>query len=209
MANIKGKTASRAKSTADVVKTEPNEPAVEIITGDISEKTEDTAENKTTAVAEKTEEYKAMIPKTPDLAQKVTVRNGFHGRLVYKSKRTGESFVWEGFNDEQEIELLELKNAKGSNKKYFINNWFMFDDLEVVEYLGVGKYYKSALKIDEFDKLFEKAISDIKTTIASLSDGQKRSVAYRAKQLVAAGEIDSNKTIVALEEALGVELIER
>lgn len=45
--------------------------------------------------------------------------------------------------------------------------------------------------------------------MSKLSSGQKQSVAYRAKQLIADGTIDSNRAIAALEKALGVELIER
>lgn len=45
--------------------------------------------------------------------------------------------------------------------------------------------------------------------MAKLSNGQKKSVAYRAKQLIADGVIDSNRKISALEKSLGVELIER
>ena len=39
-----------------------------------------------------------------DPDQIVTVKNGFQGRLIYKSPRTGERFVWEGFGDEQDME---------------------------------------------------------------------------------------------------------
>ena len=41
-----------------------------------------------------------------------------------------------------------------------------------------------------------------------MNSAQKRSVAYRAVELIAAEEIDSRKTISALEEALGTKLIE-
>ena len=51
--------------------------------------------------------------------------------------------------------------------------------------------------------------ADIKKTVSELSNGQKKSVSYRAKVLIAEGEIDSNKAIAALEDALGVELVER
>ena len=46
-------------------------------------------------------------------------------------------------------------------------------------------------------------------TINELSDGQKKSVAYRARLLIANNEIDSRKVIATLEEALNTELIER
>lgn len=154
-------------------------------------------------------EAEPIVAKEIDIHQYVTVRNGFQGTLVYKSPKTGERFIWDGFGTEQEMELLELRNAKNSAKKFFINNWFMFDEDWIVDYLGLGQYYKHAVKIEDFDKVFTMSPSKIEETVCALSAGQKKSVAYRAKQLITEGEIDSNKAIAALEKSLGVELIER
>lgn len=151
----------------------------------------------------------SFVVKSFDPDQIVTVRNGFQGTLVYRSKKTGERFVWDEFGAEQDMEFSELKSARSSNKKYFINNWFMFDDPDVIENLGVAQYYKFAINVDDFDDLFEKSIPDMVDTINKLSAGQKKSVIYRTKVLIADGVIDSNKKIAALEECLGVELVER
>lgn len=152
-----------------------------------------------------------IVAKEIDPNQIIVVRSGFHGRLVYKSPRTREKFVWGEFGADQEMELRELRNAKSANKKYFENNWFMFDEeFEwVIGYLGLSQYYKNALPLDGFDDLFKKSPAEIEKAIAKLSKGQKKSVSYRAKQLIAEGEIDSNKAIAALEKSLGIELIER
>lgn len=152
-----------------------------------------------------------IVAKEIDQNQIIVVRSGFHGKLVYRSPRTGEKFAWSEFGDEQEMELRELRNAKSAKKKYFENNWFMFDEEYewVISYLGLTQYYKNALPIDDFDALFKKTPAEIEKAIAKLSKGQKKSVGYRAKQLIADGEIDSNKAIAALEKALGIELIER
>lgn len=140
----------------------------------------------------------------------VTVRNGFDGLLIYKSRHTGEIFEWAGFGDEQEIELQELRSAKASNDRaFFENNWFIIDDPEVVEFLGIEKYYKNSLKIDEFDALFEMNPDAVIAKVAKLPRGQRMSVAYRARKLIEEGELDSIKLINALEGSLGVELIER
>lgn len=139
----------------------------------------------------------------------VTVRNGFNGVLVYKSKRTGERFVWQEFGDEQDMELMELRAARNASKDYFINNWFLFDDPAVIEWLGMERYYKHALNAKSFDEMFFQTPAEIKKTVSELSKGQKRSVVFRAKQLIDEGTIDSIKTINALESCLGVELIER
>lgn len=155
---------------------------------------------------EKRESYK---PKQFDLNQVVTVRNGFQGRLVYRSAKTGERFVWDGFGSEQDMEISELRSARNAHKRYFENNWFLFDDPEVVEYLGLRQFYKNALSVDNFDDIFRLSPDALKERLNKLSAGQKKSVAYRAKQLIAEDEIDSIKVINALEECLGVELIER
>ena len=109
------------------------------------------------------------------------------------------------------MELRELRNAKSSAKKFFENNWFMFneEDAWVIPYLGLTNYYKYAIKLEDFDDIFEKDPSEIKEIIDGMSVGQKKSLAYRARQLVSDGEIDSRKVISALEEALDIELIER
>ncbi len=174
-----------------------------------TELSETNAVMKETAAVDDVAEEKPLVPKKIDPNQIVTVRNGFQGTLVYKSKHTNEKWVWDEFGAEQDMELSELKSARSSNKKFFINNWFMFDEDWIVDYLGVRRYYENALPLDDFDKLFEKSASEVENVISKLSDGQKKSVAYRAKQLIAEGGIDSNKTISTLEQCLGIELIER
>lgn len=162
---------------------------------------------KTPATAEP-EPKKTLIPKDIDDSQYVTVVNGFHGILVYKSRKTGEEFVWEKYGDEQEMELRELKNAKSSSKAFFENNWFMFNEKWIVDYLGVGRLYKNAIGIDTYDSIFEKSPEEIQEIVGEMKRGQKSSLAYRAKELITEGKIDSLRVITALEESLGIELIE-
>lgn len=139
----------------------------------------------------------------------VVVRNGFHGKLVYRSRKTGELFEWDDFGDEQEMEIGELKSARGNCKEFFSNNWFMFDDPAVIDYLNLGRYYKYAVRVEDFDNLFKKPADEVESIVSGMSAGQKRSVAYRARQMIKDGTIDSMRVINALEKSLGVELIER
>lgn len=138
----------------------------------------------------------------------VTVKNGFQGTLVYVSKKTHERFVWDGFGAEQDLELQELKNAKNSSKGFFENNWFLIDDIDVIDYLGVGRLYKNALGFEDFETLFSKSPEEVTAIVSKLSDGQKRSVAYKAQQLITSKSkvLDSIAVIEALEKALNVQL---
>ena len=180
-------------------------------TGNVTVKKDNSTEQKESTKAAKKVQEKPVVPKDVDPGTIVTVTNGFQGRLVYISPRTRERFVWEKFGDEQDMEIRELRNAKSSSKAFFEKNWFMFDKENewVIDYLGLKRYYKNAIRLDDFDSIFDKTPAKIKDIIGKLSDGQKRSVSYRARQLVINKEIDSLKTIAALEEALGTELIEK
>ncbi len=162
------------------------------------------------AVTTVTPETEAKPLRVKELSpnQVVSVYNGLHNRLIYQSKKTGEMFAWDEFGDSQEMELSELKSAKSSHKRFFTDNWFVFDDPAIVEYLGVAQFYKFALNIQNFDSVFQHKPEEVGEVIAQLSNGQKKAVAHRARLLIGEGELDSIKLILALEKSLGVELVE-
>lgn len=181
-------------------------------TEEVSEETiEKVAEKATEAPVEEKTEKKHYIPTEVDPSQTVIVLNGFQGKLTYISPRTREKYKWEEFGGEQEIEIRELRNAKGSAKEFFANNWFMFDEeyAWVIDYLGVKQYYKNSIRLDEFDYIFELPANEVESRVSVLSKGQKQSLGYRARQLVAEDKIESLKVIAALERALGIKLIEK
>ena len=179
----------------------------EVITENTEETQGKSAEAPSQSKADEKQKYHVRKQLDPNMV--VIVRNGYQGVLVYKSRKTGERFIWSEFGSEQDMELQELRNARNSSKAFFENNWFLIDDPEVIDYLGVSQYYRYALNFDTFDDLFKKTPDEIKEIVGNLSKGQKKSVAYRAKQLIADEKIDSIKVINALEECLSVQLIER
>lgn len=185
---------------------------VDVVMDDVTVDSDATIESTETdsAVTKQQSKKQYKVKRQLDPHTIVSVRSGFHGLLIYKSKHTGETFEWADFGDEQDMELQELRSAKASTDKVFYeNNWFIIDDPEIVEFLGVAKYYQNSLKIDEFDTLFEMSPEEVSAKVAKLPKGQRMSVAYRARKMIENGDIDSIKLINALENSLGVELIER
>lgn len=150
-----------------------------------------------------------LIPKDIDPSQYVYVYNGFHGELHYKSRRTGEKFTWNSYGSEQEMELRELRNARNTDKAFFMNNWFMFEEEWIIDYLGLRQFYKNAIPIDSFDDIFSLSADKLKEKVRAMSRGQQKSVAYRAQELIREKKLDSLSVIEALEEAIGIELLEK
>ena len=195
---------TKRKTSAVRTKAAPKAPVVDKPEETPAVTTEPTADTTARAAVSKP----ATIKSKPELNPEdfVIVRNGFNGRLVYKSRNSGETYVWDEFGSEQEIELRELKHARNSSKAFFINNWFMFDDPDVIEWLGVGMFYKASLSIEEIDNLFSMRPTEVENTIKVLPEGQRETIANRARELVAHGEIDSIRLIEALERSLHVKL---
>lgn len=152
----------------------------------------------------------SKAPEHIDPNELIPVRNGFHGTLVYIDSRTNEKFEWSQFGDIQEIELRQLRNAKNTNRFFFENNYFLFDDdySWVIDYLRVNKYYEHAISVEGYDELFTKTPKEIIAVIDEMSKGQKQSLLLCAQEKIQSGEIDSIKIVRALEEGLGVTLIE-
>lgn len=154
------------------------------------------------AIVEK-DESKARTFRPDDL---VTVKNGFAGRLVYKSRRNGERFIWEETGDEQDMEFQTLKDARNSSKEFFINNWFIIEDQDVINALNLKKYYEGSIRMDDLYQLIEKKPEVIMKTVAEMPNGQKETLKLRVRQMIADEEIDSIKVISAFEKSLGVKL---
>lgn len=156
------------------------------------------------------EEHAPIKVQTVDGSTYVTVRSGYQGRLIYKSTRTGEKIVWGEFGEPQQMELRELQQVKNTVKDMYINNWFMFDEDWIPDFLGVSQYYRNIIPVESFDEVLTASIDEIerlKPTLSNLSRGQKTSMAYRARTLISEGKIDSRKAISTLEELLGEQLL--
>jgi hypothetical protein len=154
-------------------------------------------------------QIKYKVRQTIDPNTIVPVTNGFQGLLVVKNRRTNDTFIFEEFGDVQDMTYGDLKAIRSSDRAFFENNWLLFDDPEILDALDVTKYYSKALSISGFDDLFEKEPNEIKRIIAGLSKAQRRSVAYKARNMIILNELDSLKVIDVLEESLGIKLLER
>lgn len=162
------------------------------------------ANNNQEKVEDAKEEKVKITSNTP-----VICKNGTRGNLIYKSSRNlGYEVEWSEFGEEQEIEFGELLAMRGSQRRFFEENWIIIEDPEVLKKLGVEKYYKNIPPVDDFDSLFKKPADELKKIVSEMSDGMKDSIRIRAKELIKEGVIDSRSVINAIQEAVGFDLTE-
>ena len=133
------------------------------------------------------------------------------GGAFYSSKKImGYTVEWEDIGSVEYMELGELSSMKNTDKRFFEDNWIVFDDTEeytaseLYDFLKVSKYYKNVLTPDNIDEIFTYPKDEIVKTISTLSRGMKETIGVRAKQKLDENTLDKN-IIDILESSLGIQ----
>lgn len=138
----------------------------------------------------------------------VLVKNGTSGELVYIAPRTGVTYIFDSFGDEQEIPFGELKATRmGNYATFFKRQWFLIDDQEVIKQLGIEKYYKDQLSYNELNEIFNLSKEDIVERVKNISEYQRDTLGYLTVKKIKNNEINDLNVIRSLEDVLHTKLI--
>lgn len=91
---------------------------------------------KTSANTDVLENQHIKLRKTLPPEAIIPVINGFQGKLIAQNRRTHEEFIWEEFGDVQDLTFADVKSIYSTDKAFFSNNWFLFEDTLVLEVLN-------------------------------------------------------------------------
>ena len=139
----------------------------------------------------------------------VECKNGTHGNLFYASTRNpGYTVEWTEFGEVQEMDYAELLVMRGSQPRFFRDNWILIEDANVLRKLGVERYYKNALTTENFDEVFKWTPDEIREKVPKMSEGMRDSIRIRAKEMLKADQLDSRAMIKALNDVLDCDLEE-
>lgn len=174
-------------------------------------------ESKLKAVEEKIAKNTSMVAKKIQKSARIpldtivpVICNTVGGAFYSSKKIRGYTVEWDDIGSIEYMELSELSSMKNTDRRFFEDNWIVFDDTEdytaeeLYDFLKVSKYYKSFFTIETIDEIFTYSKDKIQKKISTLSRGMKETVAVRAKQKLDDGKLDKN-IIEVLEESLGIQ----
>jgi hypothetical protein len=180
---------------------------VEIIRQSIGDVQKDEVKAKTETKVENIKKPKAW---KPDLTRMICIKNIAKGKLIYKSKRQmGYTIVWDKRGALNYMELGEFINLKNSDMRFITEPWIRImeeDEVEILKYANVYQYFKSIIEIDDVDALLRLPFDKFCSKFDKLPDSFKKTVAERAKDMIANGELDSIKIKKYIEQQLDIEL---
>lgn len=142
----------------------------------------------------------------------IPVKNNASGTLYYKSKKTGYEETWAETGDVIEMEYSELVSMRNTQKKFFVNNWILFEDTEdytaeqIYEALNVKRYYIFDGVYQSIDDVFDFSAKKIEEVVSDLPKPVKETILAKAYSLLAEEDprLDSNAKRKALEKALNI-----
>ncbi len=180
---------------------------IEIIKQSLGDVQKDEVKAKTETKVENIKKPKAW---KPDLTRMICIKNIAKGKLIYKSKRQmGYTIVWEKRGALNYMELGEFINLKNSDMRFITEPWIRImeeDEVEILKYANVYQYFKSIIEIDDVDALLRLPFDKFCSKFDKLPDSFKKTVAERAKDMIANGELDSIKIKKYIEQQLDIEL---
>lgn len=142
-----------------------------------------------------------------DIHMEVAVKNNFFGRLIYKSKTSGNEVMWNNYGDVNYLTIDELITMRNTQNSFFKNNWVIIDEgdetVDILKFLQVYRYYENTFKCSAED-LVKDTPTMIKKKISLVPKEARNNLVVSIQNLIENGEIDSIKKIKAFEDALGV-----
>ncbi len=175
--------------------------------GELSEETREVSRVESQSEPATTKVTQLRVKEKIPMDEMVYVRNLTGGKLVYIG-RNGYYVEWQEFGEEQPVEMRELYNMKGTDRRFFTENWIEVD-LAVLRDLHMDSFYKDAISYDEIEDIKNGKVDKL---IAKMKKAQpiiKNSIGVRIMNMIESGELSNINTIKKLEEAVGCELFQR
>lgn len=130
--------------------------------------------------------------------------------IIFIADNTSAVYEWSNKGDVQYITYGELISMKGRQKRFIDEMWIYIDDEEVVNALNITSVYEKFNEIKSLEDYLAKFETnyDLKEALSPLPNSIKKALGRQAQQMIEEEKLDKVSTTKALEECLGVELLD-
>lgn len=149
---------------------------------------------------------KALRDKYKD--ETITLINVTSGSVTYKSPKGGYPYIWSGYGDSDEVSIDDLLAMP---MKYLTSPWLMIADdyTDIIETLGLGKYYKFMNILDDIDDIESFDLEQLEEAVKVFSNSREfvNKVSTRVQEKIDNGELKDIYKMMKLEKILGKTLL--
>jgi hypothetical protein len=143
-----------------------------------------------------------------DPSELVMCRSVRFGELRLIGPKTRMPYSWANEGDFREVEYQDLVSWRALHSRYLFDPMIIIEDEDIVEEwkADLGKLYEGLHEID-IKEMFKLPHRQFVTKLKQLPDGIKSTVQNMAYSMIQEGTLYDLRTIKAIDEILGTELI--
>lgn len=174
--------------------------------------TKKTVENEEIIDTEAVEEVKPASKKTNkpkhDPAELILCRSVRFGELRLIGPKTHMPYSWANEGDVREVEYQDLVSWRALHSRYLFEPMIIIEDEDIVEEwkADLGDLYEELQSID-IKAMFKLPHRNFVAQLKKLPNGMKTTVQNMAYSMIQDGTLYDLRTIKAIDETLGTELI--
>lgn len=174
--------------------------------------TKKTVENEEIIDTEAVEEVKPVPKKTNkpkhDPAELILCRSVRFGELRLIGPKTHMPYSWANEGDVREVEYQDLVSWRALHSRYLFEPMIIIEDEDIVEEwkADLGDLYEELQSID-IKAMFKLPHRNFVAQLKKLPNGMKTTVQNMAYSMIQDGTLYDLRTIKAIDETLGTELI--
>lgn len=142
-----------------------------------------------------------------DENQLVEISSNVHGNLFYRCPRTQQPFKFTELGQTETMTVGQLRTL-ATNRKFLPLGWIRVHDPEVIQYLNIGHYQNNLFTIDNVLEMLTLEADELKSALSKLTNEQKSFAVPIIRNEYRNEKIENYKIIKAIEEGLGITLIE-
>jgi hypothetical protein len=138
----------------------------------------------------------------------ISCRSVRFGELMLIGPKTHMSYSWANEGDYRDVEYQDLVSWKALRSKYLFEPMIIIEDEDIVEEwkADLGKLYEGLKEID-LKEMFKMPHRQFVAKLKQLPDGMKSTVQNMAYTMIQDGTLYDLRTIRAIDETLGTELM--
>lgn len=125
-----------------------------------------------------------------------------NGRVVFKSKKTGDVYKWLQTGDDLYFTVEEILAMDNQSHSFLRTPWLLIDDEEVVEALGLTEMYELIERIQDIDTFVTLPLEEIEEDVKKLTTGFRNKLANVISEKVENKELRDIIVIRKFEELL-------
>lgn len=126
--------------------------------------------------------------------------------LSYVSPRTGLEINWSNYGDVEYVEYSELLAMKSKQNRFLMEPWIIIEDEDVIEALGLRKYYDNIIDVDNVEDFFHLPPEEIRQKIMKAPNGTKEVIISKAREMIENEALFDLRKINVLNEVLNIDL---